>query len=106
MIILNAHKPKNKYSINYLEYYTNLINTLKNGSVIWFPCSLIDNEYVNLFKNNGFNVITAESKTENNFYFDSKTSFDYVIFTPEYSLNFNQYRAITELSNNLKKWKN
>ena len=74
------------------EYYTKvyailpLLDYLEKGKTIWCPFDTEESNYVKVFRENGFNVISGHIADGKDFFQYEPDNYDYIISNPPYSL--------------------
>ncbi len=74
------------------EYYTKryaiipILKYLKENKTIWCPFDTEESNYVKVFRENGFNVISGHIVDGKNFFKYEPDDYDYIISNPPYSL--------------------
>lgn len=85
------------------EYYTPayavypIIKKIKPNSTIWCPFDTEDSKYVQVLKNQGFNVIYGHISTGQDFFDIEVPECDYIISNPPYSLKGDVFKRLFEL---------
>lgn len=74
-----------------------IMKYLKNGSTIWCPFDEESSNYVKVFRENGFKVISSHIKTGQDFFKVDVPECDYIISNPPYSLKGDVFKRLYEI---------
>ena len=84
------------YAVKPLVKY---IKLFKDDATIWCPFDHEWSQYVKIFKENGFNVISSHiDNGENFFYFEPEEEYDIIISNPPFSQKDNVLKRLFELN--------